>query len=123
LGLAGDFAVWYSKISTELLFSSYIEFASVRGDRRLLTRGGLGRLFAILEPPPARWRNGVVGEHITDVESLHGGTVRKAALVRQDRTHGYQVGHLRQARADFSNATGLPISWDSGVEEDAAGDD
>ena len=34
LGLEKDFAAWHPKISTELLFASYLEFAKSRGERR-----------------------------------------------------------------------------------------
>lgn len=120
LGLEQDLAVWHDHISTELLSSSYIEFAQARGERRLLSREGLGRFFATLKAEARRWRNGVVGEHVADVDNLHGGTSRKAALVRQDRVHGYTFGSLDQARADFTGQTGLAVTWDGGNPEEEA---
>jgi hypothetical protein len=120
-GLEEEFHVWHAKISTELLFASYLEFAKGRGERRLLSRESLGRFFAELKAEPTRWRNGVVGEHIADVDNACGGTSRKAALVRKERTTGYAVGPLERARADFTARTGLEVTWDGGaVEDDAA---
>ena len=118
LGLEKDLAVWHAKLSTELLFESYLEFAKARNERRRLTRETLGRFLITLNAEPARWRLGVVGEHVADVPNAFGGTTRKAELVRQERVHGCFVGSLSRARADFSAATGLSITWDSGTDED-----
>jgi hypothetical protein len=119
-GLEEQFGAWYPKISTELLFASYLEFAKARGERRPLSRESLGRFFATLTAPAGRWRNGVVGEHMVDVENLHGGTTRKAALIRQGRVCGHTVGQLQQARADFTRVTGLAITWDGGAPDEDA---
>jgi hypothetical protein len=119
LGLEEDLAKWWGTISTELLFASYVEFAHMRGERRPLSREGLGRFFAALKAPPKRWRNGVVGEALRDEDNGHGGISRKAGLVRQDRAHGYSVGCLPSARAAFVGLTGLSITWDSGATDDA----
>jgi hypothetical protein len=120
LGLEEEFHAWHAKISTELLFASYLEFANGRGERRLLSRESLGRFFAELKAEPTRWRNGVVGEHIIDVDNIHRGTSRKAALVRKERTTGYAVGPLERSRQDFTTATGLAVTWDGGVAADDA---
>jgi hypothetical protein len=119
IGLEADFAVWHPKISTELLFASYLEFAKSHGERRPLSREGLGRFLAGLGATPIRWRSGVVGEHMADVPTPYGST-RKAELVRQERTCGYHVGHLDKARAEFSNKTGVSVTWDNGAPEQAA---
>jgi hypothetical protein len=118
LGLEEEFHVWHAKISTELLFASYLEFAKGRGERRPLSREDLGRFFAELKAEPTRWRNGVVSEHIADVDNVHGGTSRKAETVKQGRVCGYIVGKIEQARADFTKATGLTVTWDSGAPDE-----
>jgi hypothetical protein len=118
LGLEKDLAVWHPKISTELLFASYVEFAKGRSERRILSREQVGAFFAKLGATASRWRNGVVGEHLTDVENLHGGMTRKAALVRQERTYGYGLGNLDDARETFLEVTSLTIEWDGGVAPD-----
>ena len=114
LGLEKEFAVWRPKISTELLFASYLEFAKAAGERRLLTREGLGRFLTTLTATASRWRNGVTGEHLSEVDTSFGNSGRKAALVRQSRPTGYNFGQLDQARVDFTKATGLAVTWDSG---------
>ena len=118
LGLEAVLSAWHAKISTELLFASYIEFASRRGERRLLSREGFGGFFVGFGAEPKRWRNGLVGEHIIDVGNMHGGTSRKAEIIRQDRAHGYSLGTLDEARATFENFTGLTVVWDGGAPDD-----
>jgi hypothetical protein len=118
LGLEGIFTAWHSAIATELLFASYIEFAKGRGERRVLTRENLGRFLVSIGAVSTRWRNGVVGEHLTDVDTAFGGTARKAQPVKNDRTYGYRIGSLDDARADFVRVTGLSVSW-PGSSDDA----
>jgi hypothetical protein len=117
LGLEDAFAAWHSTISTELLFASYMEFAKSRGERRILTRENLGRFLTEIGGVSTRWRNGVVGEHLTDVEGPFGGTIRKAKVVKAERTMGYRVGTLDDARAEFVRKTGLPVAWQGGNDE------
>jgi hypothetical protein len=118
------FAIWHSTITTELLFASYIEFAKSRGERRILTREGLGRFFASLGAETDRWRNGTVAEHLADVETLNGVT-RKAKVVKAKRAYGYKLGDLTKARDDFTHCTGLAVEWESGTDpaDDGADDD
>jgi hypothetical protein len=115
LGLEKEFAVWHSTISTELLFASYIEFAKTRGERRILSREGLGRFFAGQGAVAARWRSGVVGEHVADVLNKWGDAVRTAEPVKAERAYGYRLGTLTDARETFTKATRLAITWDSGA--------
>jgi len=117
LGLEAEFATWQDKVTTELLHASYVEFAKAHGERRILSREWLGRFFVGMDAPAGRWRNGVVGEHLADEANMHGGTSRKAKLVRQDRATGYHVGDIGLARAAFTEATGLAVMWDGGVAE------
>jgi hypothetical protein len=102
-----------------VLQESYLEFAKARGERRILSREALGRFFVKLTAKPGRWRNGVVGEHVTNVENAFGGTTRKAALVRGKRVTGYTFGSLDQARNAFTKLTKMEISWDSGTLPEA----
>lgn len=114
LGLEAELATWQDKVTTELLHASYVEFAKARGERRILSREWLGRFFASIEAPPGRWRNGIVGEHLTDETNMHGGSSRVAKLVRQERATGYCFGTSQQARDAFTQATGLDVAWDGG---------
>jgi hypothetical protein len=116
-GLEEHFATWHDKISTELLFASYVEYARSHGERHLLSRESLGRFFTKMKACPARWRSGVVGEHITDVENPYGRTNRKAALIRDSRCTGYKFGTLETARTNFCGVTGIPVTWDGGHVE------
>lgn len=115
LGLEGEFAQWHERVTTELLFASYLEFANLRRERRVLTRESLGRFLTSLGAEPRRWRNGVVGEHIAEEKNPYGGTDRKAKPVRQDRACGYFVGALAAARFAFIDTTGLAVKWDGGA--------
>lgn len=111
---------WHDKVTTELLFASYLEFAKLRGERRLLGRESLGRFLTSMGLEASRWRNGIVGEHFVDEVGVHGGSTRKAKLVRHpDRPPGYLLGDLAAARAGFVNATSLEITWEDGVAPDA----
>ncbi len=102
-----------------------MEFAKGRGERRILTREGLGRFLAGLKAIPRRGRNDVVGEHVVVEPDLYGRPERKNALLRQERPTGYDLGTLALAREEFAKVTGLSVSWDSGkgwdeLDEEAA---
>lgn len=118
LGLEDDFATWHDKVTTELLFTSYVEFAKTRSERRLLARETLGRFMVSMGCRLVQWRNGIVGEHLTDEKNIYGGTSRKAKTVHQDRARGYLVGGIGSARDAFVSATGLAIVWDGGSVEE-----
>ncbi len=117
LGLEAELAVWHDKVTTELLHASYVEFAKAHGERRILSREWLGRFFTTLGNKGIRCRDGIVGEHLADEANLHGGTSRKAKVVRQDRATGYSVGDLAAARDAFTDLTSLAITWDDGVDD------
>jgi hypothetical protein len=124
LGLESVFAKWRERVSTELLFASYTDFANARRERRQLTREGLGRFVTSMRGEATRIRNAIVGEHLTEEANLHGGISRKAKPVRQDRACGYDVGSIETARQGFSAVTGLQVDWDGGAAtEDADGDE
>lgn len=117
LGLEAELSNWLDRVTTELLHASYVEFAKARGERRILSREWLGRFFTSLGNKGTRCHDGIVGEHLTDEANLHGGTSRKAKVVRQDRATGYSVGDLAAARGAFTDMTGLDITWDDGVDD------
>jgi len=118
LGLEAEFGTWHAKVTTELLFASYVEFAKARAERRILSREALGRFFVGIKAVAKRWRNGVVGEHLTDEKNMHGGSSRVAKPVLRDLPTGYQFGDLDEARDAFTEATGLTVTWDGGSTED-----
>jgi hypothetical protein len=69
---------------------------------------------------PAKPRNVVVGEHITDVTiNKYGDTKRLAALIKNDRATGYRIGSIGDARDAFCNTTKLTVEWqpEGGIEE------
>ncbi len=119
LGLEDDFADWDERVSTELLFASYSEFAKKRGERRPLTREGMGRFMVSMTAEPARWRNGIVGEHLANQKNAYGDITRKAEVITQPRVHGYDIGDLAFAREAFARVTSLAVSWDAGVSPEA----
>ncbi len=120
LGLDAVFRTWHPMISTDLLFASYEEYAKSRGERRPLSREGLGKFLTGLNAIPSRPQRGFVGEHLTDVETgMYGGTTRKAKPVEKDRPPGYSFGTLAGARGAFVAVTKLAITWDGGAEDAA----
>lgn len=122
LGLEAELAIWHPKISTELLFASYEEFAKAKGERRALSREGLGKFLTGIKAHPKKWRNATVGEHIANTEDAFGGkTIRRAQLV-QRMACGYDIGSLEQARKSFTDNTGLKIVWDGGAALNDAAD-
>ncbi len=116
LGLDNLLGVWLPQISTELLMTSYMEFAKSRGERRPISREALGEFFrAKLKAVSVRPRNGIIGEAMQDEPNAFGGTNRKALPISSPRPPSYILGNLDQARADFTTHTGLPVTWDGGV--------
>ncbi len=119
LGLDAVVSTWMPSISTQLLMLSYLEFAKVRGERRPLSREGLGEYFsATLRAKPVRLRNAIAGEAMMDMDNPYGGTTRKSQPIKHPRPPGYFVGELEVARANFVKHTGLPIQWDGGAPND-----
>lgn len=115
LGLEEEFATWHPRVTMELLFASYSDFAKARGVRRPLSREALGKFLLSIGAQPGRWRNGVVGEHIADEKNGYGDTVRKSKPVKQDRATGYHIDDLDEARTAFLAVTGLSVTWDGGA--------
>jgi hypothetical protein len=61
---------------------------------------------------PVRPRNAVVGEHFADVTQSFGATTRRAELIRKERSYGYHLGTIEAARAAFTDAVRMTITWD-----------
>ena len=117
LGLDQHFGEWHETITTEVLFASYSEFAKAKNERHTMAREAFGRFMISMGGKASKPRNAVVGEHITDVLiNQHGDTTRKAALIKKERPNGYSFGNLMAARAAFTDATKLPVEWESDGE-------
>jgi hypothetical protein len=123
LGLEEYFGDWHDEVATDLLYLSYSDYAGKHRDRHPLSREDFGKKVVSFGAKPARLRNMVVGEHMTDVKNDFGGTNRKAALIRHPRPTGYHLGSLEEARKEFVATTGLEVDWqDRGDHiEDAEG--
>jgi hypothetical protein len=111
LGLDEHFGHWHEQMATEVLFDAFMVHAKARGERHPLGREAFGRFMVRMGAKPNRPRNAVIGERIADVANPYGGTTRKAELIRIDRAHGFSLGNLSAARADFQTATGLEMEW------------
>jgi len=115
-GLEAVFATWHDEMSTELLFASYSEFAKAKSERHPDTRETLGRFFVSLGAKAKRKRGGIVGEHLADEQSVHGGFIRKAKPVQAAQPCGYVFGPLNDARSAFATRTKTGGIWDNGLE-------
>jgi hypothetical protein len=110
LGLESFSGEWHEDVATELLYTSYSEFAERCHERHPLARESFGRFMVSFGAKPVHPRNVVIGEHVTDVPTPYG-TARKAELIRHPKTPTYHLGTLNAARAGFATHTGLPIEW------------
>ena len=119
LGLESYFGEWHDVMTTEVLFTSYADFARTKNERHPLARETFGRFMVRMGAAPTRPVNEVVGERIADVETApYGDTRRKAELLRKPgKGTGYNLGTLAHARAAFDGASGLKTTWpDDGPE-------
>jgi hypothetical protein len=113
LGLEDHFAEWHDVVTTEVLFASYSEFAKTKAERHAMAREAFGEFMGKMGATPAKHRNGVIGEHVTDVQiNQHGDTKRLIELTKKKMATGYRIGTLEHARAAFTNATRLPVEWE-----------
>lgn len=119
LGMEAFFSEWHAELSTEVLFASYEAFARNCHERHPMGRETFGRFVAAMGGKPARYRSAVIGEAIVDAENPYGGTTRKAALVRRNRSTGYHIGTLAVARAAFTQVTKLRPGWDGGQDDES----
>jgi hypothetical protein len=121
LGLEDHFGTWRDVETTEVLFASYSEFAKAKGERHPIAREAFGKFMVTMGASPSRYRNGVVGEHVTDVSvNTYGDTKRMAALIKKEQVHGYKLGTLRGARDAFADTTKLTVAWEASDEDDEA---
>ncbi len=112
LGLEEHFAQWHEEVATELLFTSYLDHCRACHERRLLSRELLARWLRSMGCKPVRPRGlVVVGEHITNVTSSVGNTIRGAELIERDRAPCYACGSLEEASKAFTEATALTVDW------------
>jgi hypothetical protein len=110
LGLEEHFAAWHERVSTELLHSSYMEFARERRERHPLSRETLGRFLVKIGAKPKRFTDatpGAVGEHMVVEQSARGGQTRVPAVRLQERAPAYaQCCSFRRAAG-----VGLGVWW------------
>jgi hypothetical protein len=112
LGLEDHFGQWHEVETTEVLFASYSEFAKAKNERHPMAREWFGRFMVSMGAKTAKHRNGVVGEHVTDVKvNKYGDTKRLAALIERPLATAYRLGTLEQAQMGFRDATKLPVEW------------
>ena len=117
LGLEDYFGVWHEQMTTEVLFESYTIHTRVKGDRRPLGREAFGKFLVQMGATARRLRHAVVGEHITDTNSVYGRSERKTELVQVDRATGYHLGSFPIARVAFQTATALQVDWPADDED------
>ena len=99
-GHTSYFGEWREELATAVLYGSYQEFSVQHRDRDQLSRETFGRFLTKMGGIPKRLpADSVVGES-------------RAGLEYHPRPTGYRLGTLDQARAAFTDKTGLTIDWD-----------
>ena len=111
---------WYNELSTEVLFTSYAEYARKVNERRPLSREDFGKWMTQLGCTSRRLCNLLVGECFTEVANGFDGTRRMAVPRHGPRPWAYRLGNLDVARAMFCTAKSLRVDWPQ--EEDEAQD-
>jgi hypothetical protein len=111
IGLHSFFGEWFSRVSRELLYKSYLQFAESRRERHPISSEAMGKRLLELGCKKTRPRNAVVGEEIAEVTNKFGDPVRKAVPIHSDRAQAYLVGDLESARIDFQIATKITVEW------------
>lgn len=112
LGLESHFSQWHEFATTELLFTSYTEFAERHHERHPLSRETLGRFLIKMGGKAKRPKHGVVGEHMIDEPAGSSfGTTRRTAVLERARPCGYHLGTLEAARDSFTTTTHLTMDW------------
>jgi Family of unknown function (DUF5906)/Primase C terminal 2 (PriCT-2) len=111
-GLEHHFGQWHETVTTEVLFAAYSEYARAKNERHPMAREAFGAFMKRVGAQPRRHRNGIVGEHITDVPSgPYGDTRRAGQVIKQPMATGYHLGTLEDARNAFQDDTKLTIEW------------
>jgi phage/plasmid-associated DNA primase len=99
------FIDWNDFVSTELLYNSYLQWCRETRESRPKSRVQLGKMMTGLYQ-----RSRPDGFYpIYEVEVI--GPDEKKHAVEQNRPYGYSVGTLDQARAAFSEKTGIDFGW------------
>jgi hypothetical protein len=117
LGLEEYFGEWHDEVTTEVMYTSYINYAQRVRERHPLSREDFGKKIVSFGAKPTRPRDMVIGEHVTDVANQFGGTTRKSALIRHPRPPAYHLGGLEKARIAFMETTALEIDWQDPPED------
>jgi len=111
LGLEEKFSVWFHDATNDLLYESYMEYSRAKRERNQMSREYLGRFMVRMGGVAKSMRNRAVGEHITDDINAYGSNVRVARMIKHPKRHGYALGTLSEARANFCEALGLQMEW------------
>jgi hypothetical protein len=111
-GVEGTLHRWHEGVSTDLLYSSYLDYARHHGEKHPMSRENLGRFMRKLKARPRKFTRVITGERR--------GTYIGEVVKLPDR-YGYLLGGLAEAREDFTKMTGLPIVWNGADEFDGAG--
>lgn len=109
LGLEDFFSEWQDWVSTDVLYDSYEAHPISRKIYRMMGRVEFGEFINKVAQRWGRKRNGVVGEHLTEVNEGQFNS-RKAMLRKKKQATGYYFGDLQAARARFT-ADRMTIAW------------
>jgi hypothetical protein len=102
LGNEHFFQQWFTKVATQLMFKSYVDFAHTSRD--ILSQEAFGEFIANVGGTHCRLRVAPVGE-------------AHDKIPHPARSWGYVLGTLDEARRKFAAATGLTIAWPQNADE------
>lgn len=113
-GLDNEFRKWMPKMSTELLYESYIQYAQQRHERRPMSLEAFATFFKNdLKHEKIRLdKSGIVGEHVNNETNMYGDVKRVPRLLVKNRPWGYKIGDLDSARDMFMRVTKITVEWD-----------
>ena len=113
LGLENELGVWHERLTTDLLFKSYTEYA--KHERHPLSRELFGAFMQRMGAKKKQFEGAIRGERRN-----HEG--EPVVDWNRKRPYGYLLGALGDAREGFEAATGLSVEWeDDGAELDPFG--
>jgi hypothetical protein len=78
------FGEWHDEATTEVLFSSYTEFAKAQNERHPMSRETFGAFLGTMGAKWVRLTNGVTGERVADIKVNDYGDTRPS--LRRNRT-------------------------------------
>jgi len=102
-GLEDKFCVWHERLTTDLLFTAYLDYA--KRDRHPLSREQFGEFMQHMGAQHKQFTKGIRGERK--------GELGPEVDWDRERPYGYLLGALADARKGFEEATGLKIAWDA----------